>query len=835
MMKFLSAKGQLTFGLLSMQASILCAAMLFGFVPERDTVIAEARANLCETIAVVSSQYISTNQPGELTLLLSEMVKRNHDVASAGIRRIDGRLLQEIGEHQSEWDRNGDRSSAHEVIVPINAGATRWGNVELRFTANAQAGLVGWLQHPWLRMSFFISSISAVLFYLFLRKMLRHLDPTNAVPQRVRAALDSLAEGLIVVDRKGQIVLANQAFSDWVQRPPQKLTGVRASDFEWVIVSSDGTPESLACRPWTDAIERGAPQAGVMMNLVQAGQPTRTLMANASPVLGHDGKYSGVLVSFDDVTQLEDTRKHLEVAREVAEHANSAKSEFLARMSHEIRTPMNAILGYTEVLRNGFDEKVDDRISYLDTIHGSGEHLLALINDILDLSKIEAGQMDLDMQQHGLREMISQVTSAMVLQADEKRIALRFEAVTAIPETIRTDAVRFRQALFNLVGNAVKFTSVGEVRIAARMDGHRLSIDVIDTGIGIPEDALGRVFERFSQADASTTAQFGGTGLGLAICRELAEKMGGDVTAVSVPGSGSTFTLSVDPGSLDGVRMLEPGQEGAVSARPDQIGNFRLPGIRVLIVDDEKANRNLVGIYLERAGGTHLAATNGQQAIEIASQEEFDVILMDFNMPVMGGLEATRILRDNGCDVPVIALTANVMEDDEDDALEAGCNGFLRKPIRMVELLSGIRRVLGISENLAVDECKVANRSFEILDTVSQSFGNPMSHNTASHSLHSSLPTDDAEICEIVLGFIPRLQNRVQQMRECLETRQFTQLREHAHWLAGAGETVGFADFTEPAQQLEEAAGHESLETSRGLVASIEGFAGRIVEPALPV
>jgi len=857
MMKLISAKGQLTFGLVSMQASILCAAMLFGFVPDERSVVVDARADLCETIAVISSQYVSKRQPEDLTLMLEAVVERNDAVLSAAIRTDDGQLLHSIGSEPSEWDQDSGVHSENHVLVPIFDGAARWGNVELQFARNSHRGLTGLLHHPWLQLSVFLSCISFVLYYLFLRKMLQHLDPSSAVPQRVRAALDSLAEGLLVVDRNGVIVLANQAFSEWVQRPADKLTGVSATDFGWTASCDEQSEDAVISYPWVDAINLETPQAGVMIRLSPPGLPVRTLMANASPVLGHDGKYGGVLVSFDDVTELEGTLKDLETARgvavdaqQLAEDANNAKSDFLARMSHEIRTPMNAILGYTEVLRNGFDERPEDRLSYLNTIHGSGEHLLALINDILDVSKIESGQMELDMQPHSLRDMVSQVMSVMRIQADEKRIGLSVVATTPIPESIVTDAVRFRQALFNLVGNAVKFTSEGEVRIEVSLCGRMLQLDVIDTGIGIPADALDRVFERFTQAEASTTGRFGGTGLGLSICRQLSKMMGGNVSVSSIVGQGSTFTLTVNAGAIEDTPTITSFERGTQTALAAASPMAQLPPCRILIVDDEQANRNLAGIYIQRAGGSYLMATNGQQAIDMFGKEDFDAILMDFNMPVMGGLEATSILRSQGCQVPVIALTANVMEDDEQTAIAAGCNGFLRKPIRMTDLVNGILNVLGDGPFTSAVQPKAAHKpltasertrvlSTSLLISVATQFGSVAVDGThierLPSTLHSTLPTDDPEIYAIVADFIPRLHSRITLMRECFTAGDFQQLREHAHWLAGSGETVGFEPFTDPSRELEDHAIRGDRTACEQRLKTIEVLAARMSPVTAPL
>lgn len=889
-MKFLSAKAQMALGLVCLQVSVLCGAMLFGLVPERKSAIMRGRADLCESMAILSSQLLAKGQVSDLELLLTEIVTRNESVLSAGIRRADGELFSEVGVHQKYWQRNGKRSTENEVLVPIQAAAksesaeqvpaesTLWGNVELRFAPISREGLAAFWSHPWVLMTMAISAVSGVFFYLYLRKMLKHLDPSKAVPQRVRAALDSLAEGLLVLDGDERIVLANQAFADWVDVSPDALTGVAAASFDW---KGNGDGNQSIFLPWTEALRQEKAQAGVMVNLQLPGRPLQNLMANASPVLGHDGKYGGVLVSFDDVTMLEETRKDLSVAKETAEHAqqqaeeaNKAKSSFLARMSHEIRTPMNAILGYTEVLRNGFDERLEDRLDYLNTIHASGEHLLALINDILDVSKIESGRMDLNCHRHSLRDLVSQVLSVMDVKAKEKQLGLTFKAATLVPGTIYTDAVRLRQILFNLVGNALKFTEEGEVQIVLSLRDDLLQVDVVDTGIGIDADAVRRVFDRFTQADASVTTRFGGTGLGLSISRQLARMMGGDVTVSSVLGQGSTFTLTIDPGPLEDTQLIDPTlADTQPGERVAAAESLELPPCRILIVDDEQANRNLAGIYINRAGGEFITAVDGQQAIDTALRESVDAILMDFHMPVLGGLEATRRLRAVGCTTPIIALTANVMEDDEETAREAGCDGFLRKPIRMADLVKGLKQVLpetlgllSTARNSHVDYAarggqkpdaeqnhpvapvssgptfasdKVqssgaspvtpAEDRASVLAAVSTDYGRPVSESAESDPIESLLPTDDPEIYEIVADFLPRLRSRVPLIRQCMDAGDFDGLREHAHWLAGSGAMVGFDVFSDPASQIEAAAMERSTDGVPELVEIIENLTKRVV------
>ena len=466
-MKTLTAKTRISIGLACLVVSVLCTAMMIGLVPERSSAVLEGRAAICETIAMASSDYISKGELRRLECLLQSVVDRSEDILSAGVRRSNGQMVTIIGEHNAIWkSASGERSTDSQVSVPIRAGKDKWGSVELCFLPLGTSGITSWFSTPWVRLTAFVSGVCYLLFLVYLKKMLSHLDPSKSVPRHVRSALDSLAEGLLVIDTNQRIVLANQSFAAWVGRDAEKLIGVNAGKLNWL---KNEAGEAVDTYPWVEALRLEAPQAGVMLALQRKDQPIRTLIANASPVLGHDGKYRGVLVSFDDVTLLEETKKDLHVAKRVAEDANQAKSEFLARMSHEIRTPMNAILGYTDVLRRGFDQSVQDRHEYLNTIHTSGEHLLALINDILDLSKIESGKMELELQRCSPHQLISQVVTLLHSKADEKGITLEFVCDGLLPETILVDAVRLRQAIVNLAGNAIKFTQTGGVTIKAKL------------------------------------------------------------------------------------------------------------------------------------------------------------------------------------------------------------------------------------------------------------------------------------------------------------------------------------------------------------------------------
>lgn len=398
-----------------------------------------------------------------------------------------------------------------------------------------------------------------------------------------------------------------------------------------------------------------------------------------------------------DITAQKEHEASLQQARDAAEAANQSRGEFLANMSHEIRTPMSAILGHVDLLSEVLDDT--QHRGYLDTVRRNGKFLLEIINDILDLSKIDAGKMRIERDRVELARLLSDVRSLMDVRADEKHLNLTIEFATPVPETIEIDAIRLRQILLNLIGNAIKFTETGSVRLVIQhtTEPSRLQFDVIDTGIGISDKAIDDLFQPFSQADASTTRHHGGTGLGLAICHRLAKMFGGNISVESELGRGSKFSLCIDCGPSEGVPLITPDlTETSIGLSDEE--EIRLAA-SILVADDRRDIRFLATRLLEKAGMTTITADNGHHAVEIVKQrtqsgEPIDAILMDMQMPVMDGYEASRVLRQSGFDRPIIALTANAMQGDRRRCLEAGCTDYLTKPLSGSEMLQLLRRLL---------------------------------------------------------------------------------------------------------------------------------------------
>jgi signal transduction histidine kinase/ActR/RegA family two-component response regulator len=391
----------------------------------------------------------------------------------------------------------------------------------------------------------------------------------------------------------------------------------------------------------------------------------------------------------------------LMVAKEAAEASNRAKSEFLANMSHEIRTPLTGILGFAEVLLTGGDDgDVAKRIDYLTTIQASGKHLLTVINDILDLSKIESGRVEFDHEACHPDRIVADVLRVLQVKADEKGLQLSVRWETKVPQLIYTDQSRVRQALINLIGNSIKFTAKGSVEVVGRFVEYQgrpqIEYDVIDTGIGIMESQLEKIFDPFVQADNSVTRRFGGTGLGLAITRKIARGLGGDLTAVSDVGDGSTFTMRIDCGDVSGIPFIAPSadQQSRVANVARQAPQRVSSDINVLLVEDGDTNRKLIKLLLERAGAKVTTAEHGGIGVELAMKQSFDVILMDMQMPVMDGYTAARRLRDEGLTLPIIALTAHTMTGDREKCLDAGCTDYLTKPINAEQMFAAIERAM---------------------------------------------------------------------------------------------------------------------------------------------
>jgi signal transduction histidine kinase/CheY-like chemotaxis protein len=409
-----------------------------------------------------------------------------------------------------------------------------------------------------------------------------------------------------------------------------------------------------------------------------------------------------------DVTAEIEHAAELHEARLRAEDANRSKTEFLTNMSHEIRTPMTAILGYADLLS---DPALTDaqRAEHAATIKRNGEHLLNVINDVLDVAKIEAGRMLLESIECGPHQILRDVAQLMRVKAEPKGLRILLEARTAVPELVRTDPTRLRQVLMNLLGNAIKFSEDGTISVSMGFEprteagGAQLWFAVTDPGIGMTPEQLEQAFTAFTQADASVTRRFGGTGLGLRISKRLAQNLGGDITVTSTPGVGSTFRFWIEAGMVEGARDAQAGPiELAEPTTIHEADTGRpLAGVRVLLMEDGPDNVRLISTHLRHTGATVSTAANGREGLArltvdgtadgaLLTNPPFDVIVTDMQMPVMDGYAAVEKLRRGGCQLPIVALTAHAMPADERRCLSLGCDTYAVKPIDRRDLAEAI-------------------------------------------------------------------------------------------------------------------------------------------------
>ncbi|HMB96207.1 MAG TPA: response regulator, partial [Tepidisphaeraceae bacterium] len=486
---------------------------------------------------------------------------------------------------------------------------------------------------------------------------------------------------------------------------------------------------------------------------------------------------------------------------------------------------MTAILGYADFLLDP-NQPPHERAKCVQVIRRNGEHLLSIINDVLDISKIEANKYNVERITCDLRQMLADVVALTRMKAIQKGLSFKVIVDGPVPKEIRTDALRLKQILVNLVGNAVKFTHSGSIHLRVscqdRVVGSTLHIDVNDTGIGMSPEQLAGLFKPFSQADESTTRKFGGTGLGLVISRRFAQLLDGDIVVQSELGVGTCFSVWVDAGPLGGVRMLPTISEADLLATSPvfQRRVQRFEG-RVLVAEDGEDNQQLISHLLQTAGAQVEVASNGRQALERATAQSFDLILMDMQMPELDGYTAARKLRDNGYKLPIVALTAHTMADDRAKCLAAGCDDYLGKPIA-VELLF---QILG--------------KYLKEIDAPAEQ-ASAIESNDATPKLRSGL-ANNQKFKKVLERFVGRLPQRVEEMQRLLNEKDLENLGRAVHQLKGAAGGYGFPEITSAAGEamnrirlpatIEQIS--EQVEQMISLIRQVEGFPDAcLLEPA---
>nr|MBP9755394.1 response regulator [Phenylobacterium sp.] len=448
---------------------------------------------------------------------------------------------------------------------------------------------------------------------------------------------------------------------------------------------------------WRRHVDEGAPYRPEY-RLIRADDKEIWTSGACLLVNDRDGRPIRLIGALQNITERKEAERALLQAKEDAEMANRAKSTFLATMSHEIRTPLNGVLGMAQAM--AADDLSPLQRDRLDVVRQSGETLLHILNDVLDLSKIEAGKLELEEAEFDISDLARGAHAAFTAIANKKGLSFDLAVESDARGVYVGDSTRVRQILYNLVSNALKFTESGEVRVRVARTADGLRLTVADTGIGIPPERLAGLFQKFEQADASTTRRYGGTGLGLAICRELAQLMGGAIRAESAPGEGSTFSVTLPLTKSSATHVLPAPDAGVVEATPMEVG-----ALRVLAAEDNTVNQLVLKTLLHQIGVDPVVVANGQLAVEAWAREDWDVILMDIQMPEMDGPTATGIIRareaaEGRARTPIIALTANAMAHQVAEYMDAGMDGFVAKPIEVGRLFAALQAVLEVEDEV---------------------------------------------------------------------------------------------------------------------------------------
>lgn len=487
----------------------------------------------------------------------------------------------------------------------------------------------------------------------------------------------------------------------------------------------------------------------------------------------------GALISARDeeIRLRNETEQQLLLAKLEADSASRSKSAFLANMSHEMRTPLTAAIGFAELLLDS-DQSATERIEHIHTIIRSGKHLLTIINDVLDVSKIEANKMEVEQLDFDLPGLISEVSALMRIQAEAKGLLFQVTLNPPLPKLLHSDPTRMRQILINLCSNAIKFTPQGAITLSATYfaDVSQVTFKVSDTGIGMSPEQLARLFQPFAQADAGTSRQYGGTGLGLYLSRLLAEKLGGSLQVESKVGEGSEFTLTLPvPKQQTAALTYDLDVAGANTNTLPATVSKRFQGC-ILLAEDNPDNQRLIGLLIKRLGAQLTLAENGERAVALATTQPFDLILMDMQMPIMDGLEATRQLRAKGLTLPIVALTANAMTSDMERCRVAGCTDFLSKPVQRERFFDVVQRYLTqSSDNSGAETAPIT----------------------------SAVLVDDPDLEDLVTVFLSRLPMLVSDLETYYANADWPTFKGKIHELKGVGGGYGYPQITELAGKIE--------------------------------
>ncbi len=680
-----------------------------------------------------------------------------------------------------------------------------------------------------------VCSLSRAIRYAIERK--EHERKLHAIEKRYRTIFENSAVAIMMFDDQDRLVSWN--------RVTEELLGMDREDLYCKQVEALYT-ESEWPSAWIQDHAQGDMPHRLETKIVKKGGALIDVDVSWSILTESRNGVDGSVYVVQDITNRKCAERQLKAAMEEAkrmneelteatarandlaaqaEIASAAKSKFLANMTHEIRTPMNAVIGFSDILADLPLDPVHKE--YVEIIRQSGRHLVSLLNDILDLSKIEAGRLQIEMVECELPSLLETLESMMRILAEKKGLQFHVVSNPDLPDRIYTEPVRLHQCLTNLVNNAIKFTESGHVCVRVfREDSSSdpyLRFDVEDSGVGIPKDKQQSIFEAFTQLDVDTTRRYEGTGLGLTITRSLIEMLGGSLLLKSRQGKGSVFSLRVPVGACKGKKVsTDKTNEDNDMASQDHVYEGH-----VLVAEDVQTNQRLVHLMLERIGLKVTIAENGDQAIKMATSRTFDLILMDVQMPGLNGLDATKALRLRGISIPIVALTAHTMREDRQECLEAGCNAYLSKPIDRAELIQIIERYLPHQ----------AGESTGSLDSSIAAMASSSQDHVVSAMAEDSIPSDDMEIIdwpqlisrivdeELAEDIMPICvqdnKERLDLLTMAVDEENTADVRLYAHAIKGSMLNVGANRISRVARLLEHMAGRGDLSKARDHLARI--------------
>lgn len=675
-----------------------------------------------QILSEISSELILHNHPSEalrgffaklsrnlridfyLNYMLDETTGQLDLANSDGIN--ENKLLRikslKLGESISGYVAQSKKSLILEDLASLD---------DQRYLAIKEAGVSAYACFPLLSLDHLLGTLS---FGLMGRKHFKkdELELLHTLADQIAIVWDrKLTEERLRLSEKNFRQLADAIpHMVWTAKPDKSIeymnkrwfeyTGMQASDAingSWLETIHPEDRENFISA-WDEAA-RSCETLAIELRFLSKSAAYRWHLCLAVPIIDDKGNILHWFGTTTDIQDQRQTQEELESAKEAAEIANQSKSTFLANMSHEIRTPLGAILGFGELLK---DPKLSEkeRLEYIEIINRNGNELGSLIDDILDLSKVEAGRLEVERKKIDLESLLNDVSSSLMVKIQEKNLDLEVNIASNVPKIIETDPTRLRQILVNIVGNAIKFTDAGLVQLNVSTrhvsNKRKLVLTVKDTGRGIRSEEIARLFQPFSQADVSTMRNYGGTGLGLTLSRKLAQLLGGDlVLTESTYGKGSTFTITLDCICDDDDAQTKDEVQAslqALQAPVSQVIKGELTGLRILLAEDTVDIQVLMQRLLKDSGAVLNIVDNGAEAVKAAMQENFDIILMDVQMPVMDGYQAASELRAKNYKRPILALTAHAMRDEREKCIRAGCNEQLTKPLNYKLLVKTIRK-----------------------------------------------------------------------------------------------------------------------------------------------